>query len=293
MRSGIVSWRTESPCQRGEPVQVKYSSGPTEYEPRTRGSPYQQHRLALSIQLVRFVECIPAAKRNSLVKRMLAFYVTAATFLCVSHLHREHCDNQTENEGTGLLCAFHAQLFHPQSVVHRAGLVHVTFGTLLESYRSIMLRKSSGHPSPLPCYNPSPHAHRPNSTAATGDERAAPHPAGGSTRLDARRLRRDALRACADPRHARSGHVEGDFGAALHADSAGVGDGRGALRLSGRSCRPEARPDAKHPDLPHLFVRFRALDDGVDAGRVSLHPRTAAGRRVEDRRDPGRANLAR
>jgi hypothetical protein len=49
--------------------------------------------IALSIRLARFVECISAAKRNSLVKGMLAFYVVAATFLCVSNLHRENCDH--------------------------------------------------------------------------------------------------------------------------------------------------------------------------------------------------------
>src|ERR1700730_12003741 len=131
----------------------------------------------------------------------------------------------------------------------------------------------------LPCYNRSPHAHRPNPTAATGNNRAAPHPAGSLSRLDARRVRRDAVRAGADPRHARSGHVESDFGIALHADAAGVGDGRGALRVSGGSRRTQTRPDAEHPDVFHLLVRFGALDDGADAGRVSLHPRTRNGRR--------------
>src|SRR6266852_888273 len=144
----------------------------------------------------------------------------------------------------------------------------------------------------LPCYNPSPHAHRPNSAPTTSNYRATPHPAGGRARLDARRIRRDAVRAGANPRHARSGHVESDFGAALHADSAGVGDGRGALRLSGRPRRTQTRLDAKHPHLFHLLVCFGTLDDRFDAGRVSLHPRTGDGRRMEYRCDSGRGNLA-
>ena len=110
--------------------------------------------------------------------------------------------------------------------------------------------------------------------------------------MDARCIRRHALRAGVGSHHSRPGHEQSDSRGFRYAYFAGLRHRRRTFWLHRRSHWTETGANVEHPHLFHLLFRFWTGHFSSDARRVSLYPRSRNGGRVEYRSNAGGRNLA-
>ena len=120
----------------------------------------------------------------------------------------------------------------------------------------------------------------------------APHAACRCSRLDARCLRRNAVRDGHRLHHARPRHYQSAGRTAEHADVARIRHWRRAFRIHRRSRRTRTCADVQHSDVLGLFFCVGIFYFPADARLLSLSSRARHGRRMEYRSDSGRGNLA-
>src|SRR5262249_28369021 len=111
-------------------------------------------------------------------------------------------------------------------------------------------------------------------------------------RLDARRLRRNALLPRGRPHHPRPANEQTDRRTAEHTDLARLRHWRRSLRLHRRSHWTQTRAYAEHPHLLDLLVCLRLGDFSLNSCLPAVPARPGNGRRVEYRSDARRRNLA-
>ena len=122
--------------------------------------------------------------------------------------------------------------------------------------------------------------------------RPTPHAACGCSRLDARCLRRNAVRDGHRLHHARPRHYQSAGRIVEHAHAARIRYWWRALRIHRRSRWPRTCADVQYSDVLGLFFCLGIIYFPADACLLSLSSRTRHGRRVEYRSDAGRGNMA-